>query len=143
MGSMTNYRAGEINGTGFKYEEFENLLASFYLSLLPLRDSSSSEDKKSYRESMEILTRFSKRWGVRAPDEALQDPRRGVWPFTMNVSIMLDMTSSFWRDFGIGANPETEDYKDLEEFRRKLSQVLNRHNIREGESKSLAEVVSS
>ena len=41
----------------------------------------------------------------------------------------LDMMGSFWRDFGVGADPKTEDGKERYELGRLILGVYDRHGI--------------
>ena len=112
---MLEYNTGCMPRTDFKYEEFEGLLGNFHLSLLPLRDSAKPEDQRDYQNAMKVLNWFAQRYGVQSPEEAVRNPRaRESWG---NASVMtnrstLDMMNSFWRDFGVGAEPGTEDQKE-------------------------------
>ena len=91
--------------TDFKYEEFEGLLGSFYISLLPLKLTKDKKDTELFNEAYEILTGFSDRHNVQRPEQAFRKPR------TLEVSVaanmirtcrgLTDLTNSFWRDFAL------------------------------------------
>jgi hypothetical protein len=129
---MSEYNTGCMPRTDFRYEEFEGLLGSFHLSLLPLKDSEKPEDQRDYQKAMEVLNGFAQRYGVQSPEEAVNNPRaRESWG---NASVMtnwstLDMMGSFWRDFGVGAEPGTEDQKERYELGRTILRVFDRYGI--------------
>jgi len=129
---MSEYNTGCMPRTNFGYEEFEGLLGSFYLSLLPLKDSAKPEDQRAYQKAMEVLTGFAQRYGVQSPKEAVKNPRaRKSWG---NASVMtnrstLNMMGSFGKDFGVGAEPGTKDQKELYKLRRTILRVFDRYGI--------------
>ena len=129
---MAKYNVDCMPNTDFKYEEFEGLLGSFYLSLAPLRVSSKPKDQRDYQKAMKILNGFAQRYGVQSPEDAVKNPRaRESWG---NASVMsnwstLDMMSSFWRDFGVGADTKTEDSHEIDELGRLILGVYDRHGI--------------
>lgn len=124
-------KSGCMPSTDFRYEEFEGLLASFFLTLLCLKDRS-GEDGEAFQQAVEILNGFAERHNVRLPEEAAKEPRatQEAWGQPSAFSscfTLLDMMSSFWRDFGVGADPKTHD--GMERFRlgRLLLILLDRH----------------
>ncbi|MEK6899953.1 MAG: hypothetical protein AABX05_02400 [Nanoarchaeota archaeon] len=129
---MPKYNTGCMPNTDFRYEEFEGLLGSFHLSLFPLRDSAKPEDQRDYQKVMEILNGFAQRYGVQSPEEAAKNPRaRKYWG---NAHVMknwstLDMMASFWKDFGVGAEPGTEDHREQYELRITILLVFDRYGI--------------
>ncbi len=68
-------KSGTMPRTDFTYEEFENLLASFYLTLLPLRDRNNTEDKADFETAVAILNGFAERHDLHKPEGAAKDPR--------------------------------------------------------------------
>lgn len=126
-------KSGCMPSTDFHYEEFEGLLASFYLTLLCLKDRP-GEDSEAFQQALEILNGFAERHFVRLPEEAAKEPRatQEVWgqpsAFT-SCFTLLDMMGSFWRDFSVGANPKTQD--GMERFRlgRCILVLLDRHRV--------------
>ena len=129
---MPGYNTGCMPRTDFRYEEFEGLLGSFYLSLLPLRNSPNTEDHRDYHKAMGVLTGFAQRYRIQSPEDAVQNPRaRESWG---NAHVMtnwstLDRISSFWRDFQVGEEPRTEDHKELYELARTILRVIDRYGI--------------
>ncbi|MDD5463564.1 MAG: hypothetical protein PHP62_00250 [Candidatus Moranbacteria bacterium] len=126
-------KSGCMPNTDFRYEEFEGLLASYYLTLLCLKDMD-GDDGKTFIEALEILNGFAERNNVRFPEEAAKEPRptQEVWgqPRAFDTCFtLLDMMGSFWRDFGIGADPKTLD--GIERFRlgRCVLNLLHRHDV--------------
>ena len=129
---MPEYKTGCMPNTDFRYEEFEGLLGSFQMSLLPLRGSRRPEDQRDYQRAMEILNGFAQRYEVQSPEDAARNPRaREAWG---NASVlsnwsMLDMMGSFWQDFGVGAEPRTQDQQERYALGRLILGVYARHGI--------------
>lgn len=126
-------KSGCMPNTDFRYEEFEGMLASYYLTLLCLKDIN-GDDSKTFSEALEVLNGFAERHSVRFPEEASKEPRptQEDWgqPHAFNSCFtLLDMMGSFWRDFGIGADPKTQD--GVERFRlgRCILNLLHRHDV--------------
>lgn len=117
--------------TDFTYEEFEGLLASFYLSLLPMRSSARKRDAKEFKSVVSVLNGFAKRYGVQKPKDAIAHPRptEHKWGRAqkLEANMMLDALSSFWRDFGIGADPKSFDGQERYRLGRLLLGILHRH----------------
>ena len=100
---MPEFRTGCMPNTDFRYEEFEGLLASYALTLKPLKTTEKPEDLKDYNRAMEILNEFAQRYGIQPPEQAIKNPRTDKeWakPDVFSNFSMLDMMGSFWRDFG-------------------------------------------
>ncbi len=129
---MIEYKTGLMPHTDFSYEEFEGLLGSFHLSLLPLKESKKPEDQRDYQKAMQVLNSFAQRYGVQSPEDAVKNPRaRESWG---NASVLsnwslLDMMGSFWRDFGVGAEPKTLDQQERFELERTVLRVYDRYGI--------------
>lgn len=129
---MKSYNSGCMPTTDFRYEEFEGLLGSFHLSLLPLRDSARPEDQRDYQKAMEVLNGFSQRYGVQSPEDTVKNPRgRGslAEASVMNNQRMLGRKWTLWRDFNIGADPATEDYEEIMKLNRIILSIFGRYNI--------------
>lgn len=120
--------------TDFTYEEFEGLLASYYLSLMPLRDSGDPIDKEDFEAAVTILDGFAERYDVQKPAEAVAHPRKTTEPWGQpkvfeTCFTLLDMMSSFWRDFGVGADPKELDGQERHQLGRLLLSILHRRKI--------------
>ena len=128
---MPEYRLGEMPRTDFRYEEFEGLLGSFQLSLRPLQRRR-LEDRAAYDRVMEILGGFAERYGVQSQWLATINQRaQASWGNASVISTWstLDMMGSFWRDFGVGADPQTRDGQERYELGRLILGVYDRHGI--------------
>ena len=126
--------SGQMPDTDFTYEEFEGLLASFYLTLLPLKDSQNKDDEADFEIAERILNGFADRLKIQKPEKAILSPRetKAVWgqPSTFKSSfVLVDMLGSFWRDFGVGATPNTKDCKERLKFARLILQILHKRQI--------------
>lgn len=124
-------KSGHMPNTDFYYEEFEGMLASYYMTLLCLKDRE-GEDGQVFQTALEVLNGFAERHFVRFPADAAKQsrPTKESWgqPKAFDSCFTLyDMMGSFWRDFGVGADPKTED--GIERFRlgRCLIMLLHRH----------------
>jgi hypothetical protein len=130
---INKYFSGRMPNTGFKYEEFEALLASYYLSLRPLKYTGSGDDLEDFREANEILNYFAKKYNLQRPKVAAENPRtKEEWaiPKPMSISLMLADLWQFIVSYGVGL-------KDEENFERNrlgrvILNVLDRYNVAEG-----------
>lgn len=132
MTESPSYRTGCMPNTDFKYEEFEGLLGSFYLSLLPLKDSSRPEDREDYQSAIQVLNYFAKQYEVQSPEEVVKNPRtKNDWAIAhvMPSSSTLDMVGSFIRDFGVGGEARTPDRKNVCLLGRTVLSVLGRYGV--------------
>lgn len=66
---------GSMPNTDFTYEEFEGLLASYYLSLLPLHNSGDARDKQEFEAVLGILNGFAERHDVQKPEDTVAHTR--------------------------------------------------------------------
>jgi hypothetical protein len=114
---------GCMPNTDFNYEEFEGLLASYYLSYVHLKESSKPVDQENFKKLEDILNRLAERHSVQLPAEAISNVRATeTWakPKKLSYFSVKDMLNSFYRDFGIvGRNADdTADVKALAELVR-------------------------
>ncbi|MBW2976771.1 hypothetical protein KY347_04975 [Candidatus Woesearchaeota archaeon] len=72
---MSGCSSGNMPHADYTYEEFEELLGRYYLSLLPLKNSVRPEDRRDYQTAMCILNELAFRHGVQFPEEAVKNPR--------------------------------------------------------------------
>ena len=105
ISNQNKFNSGCMPRTDFKYEELEGLLSSFYLTLKPLAETGSVDDKKDFARAVEILNGMAREQGIQTAEEAVNNPRaKEGWGrpgvFLSNFST-LDMFRSFWVDFGI------------------------------------------
>ena len=127
-------KKGKMPNTDFTYEEFEDLLASYFLSLLPLCGSSNICDRRDFKAALRILNGFAKRHDVLRPTVAAQCLRRAKNRWGMSKKFdscftLLDMMNSFWRDFGVGGNPKEIDERERCKLGRLLIGIMHRHGI--------------
>lgn len=127
------YNIGQMPNTEFRYEEFEGLLGSFHLSLLPLRNSKKAKDRDDYATAMNVLNGFAKRYKVQKPEDVVIAPRTEyIWakprPFNSNETI-LEMTDSFWKDFGVGMDIDSEDGLARYALGRTILRVFDRYSV--------------
>ncbi|OGN04764.1 MAG: hypothetical protein A2831_01840 [Candidatus Yanofskybacteria bacterium RIFCSPHIGHO2_01_FULL_44_17] len=125
---------GSMPNTDFTYEGFEGLLASFYLSLLPLHDSGDVLDKQDFETALGILNGFAKRHKVQKPQNAVAHtrPTSEEWGQPKKFDscfTLLDMMGSFWRDFGVGTDPKKLDGQERNKLGRLLIGLLDRHGV--------------
>lgn len=129
---MKEYNTGCMPRTDYRYEEFEGLLGSFHLSLLPLKDSTKPEDQRDYQKAMEVLNGFSQKYGVQSPEEAVKNPRAeedwGNASVKTNGATIILM-GSFWRDFGLGGKPGDKDQEEQCKLGRTILSVFERYGI--------------
>ncbi len=126
--------------TDFQYEEFEGLLGSFHLSLLPLKNSANPEDQRDYQRAMGVLDGFAQRYSVQSPEAAVKNPRaKESWgkAHAMSIFSTVDMLNSFWHDFGVATDTKTEDGQKRYELARLILGVYDRHKIAEVEHKEI------
>lgn len=131
MTKKRNVKSGCMPNTQVTYEDFENLLASFRLTLLPLK-MGSRRDRKEFRKIEAILEGFAERHSVRDPELASESPRKSPNPPGRPVTFvssryMIGEISAFWFDCQIAKDPESEDGRKLEELRSCLYRILHRH----------------
>lgn len=96
--------SGCMPNTDFKYEEFEGLLASYYLSYLYLKESSKPKDQENFKKLLEILNRIAERHLLQLPEDAVKNIRTHhdrARPEKMSYFSVKDMLNSFYRDFGV------------------------------------------
>jgi hypothetical protein len=127
-------KSGAMPNTDFLYEEFENLLASFYLTLLPIKTSRRDEDKKDFELVLDILNGFAERHDLRKPEAAASSPRETQCGWGQPVVFascrsLRDMTGSFTHSFGIGIKGDTEDGVGRCTLARIILGVLDRNNV--------------
>lgn len=126
--------SGTMPRTDYRYEEFEGYLGSFYITLLPLKDSMNDQDRVDFETAVQILNRFAERHGVQSPVDAVQHPRptREDWgqprPF-VSCWTTLDAMASFWRAFSVGENPKTTDGQERKRLGQLLLGILYRHHV--------------
>lgn len=113
--------SGCMPNTDFQYEEFEALLACYYLSYLYLKESSKTKDQENFKKLLEILNRIAKRHSVQLPEEAVKNvrtPHSWAKPKKMSRFSVKDMLNSFYRDFGVVPHnaDDTADVKLLAEL---------------------------
>src|SRR3989344_5455679 len=124
---------GEMPNTDFRYEEFEGLLGSYYSTMLPLKDG--SEQARADLEAITgILGGLAQRHNVQKPEQAVTKPRPTLheWgqPEAFNTCFsIIDQMGSFWRDFGVGSEPQTVDMEERLKLGRLLLGVLHRHGV--------------
>ena len=110
--------SGCMPNTDFRYEEFEGLLASYYLTLLPYKEAKISPERDYVHKCLAILDGFAERYDVQKPEDCVRNIRstedwakpkvfRSCWS-------MLDQMGSFWRDFGVGLNNDIDGQERLE-----------------------------
>ncbi|MCR4323225.1 MAG: hypothetical protein NUV61_04025 [Candidatus Azambacteria bacterium] len=119
--------------TDFRYEEFEGLLASYYLTFLPLRKGG-VQDAKDFIKLVRILNGFATRYCVQKPIDAIAHPRKTeIWAVPQNIGScfsIIDLLSSFWRDFdGDCGNPHTKNGKEQRKLGRLVISILHRHHV--------------
>jgi hypothetical protein len=128
------YRTGHMPHTDLGYEEFEGLLGSYYLSVLPLKNSKNPEDKKDYETILQILNGFSERYNIQSPEDAVKNPRsKEDWgnPEVFPSFSMMDSFHSFTADFGVGNEPYTIDREDKIKLGRTILGIFERYRIAE------------
>mgnify|MGYP001596823356 CR=1 FL=1 len=113
--------SGCMPNTDFQYEEFEGLLACYYLSYLHLKESSKTKDQENFKKLSEILNRIAERHSVQLPEEAVKNIRTPYdWakPKKLSYFSVKDMLNSFYRDFGVVPRnaDDTADVKLLAEL---------------------------
>lgn len=130
---MKELNCGQMPNTDFKYEEFEGLLASYYITFLPLKGRT-GKNGKNFKTLEAILNGFAKRHLVQKPADAAAHPRktRHAWGQPANLGTCfsaIDMLSSFWKDFGIGDDSRTVDGKEQRKLGRLIIGILHRHRV--------------
>jgi hypothetical protein len=120
--------------TDFRYEEFEGLLGSYYLTLLPLRNSQDLEDQKDFETALSILNGFAERHDIQKPEDAVAHPREteqewGKPKAFASCFSTIDMLSSFWRDFGVVDSSNTVENEEYRKFGCLLLRVFDRRKI--------------
>lgn len=106
--------SGHMPDTDFRYEEFEGLLGSYYLSLLPLQEGD-EKDKGHFQQAVDALNGLARSQRVQLPAIALANPRptEAEWGHAKAFSsptMLLDSFRSFYSDFGVGTKPRTRDF---------------------------------
>jgi len=123
----TGMPQGMMPQGGDTYESFERLLARFFLSLRPLRFE--EEDEDDIKEALNILDGFAARHQVRPPEEAAREPHlEGTVAFD-SCTQLFDALESFWRTFGIGIDPMSEDNAEWRRLKQIITRILCRHRI--------------
>lgn len=122
---------GVMPDTDFRYEEFEGLLGSYYLSLLPLKEGG-EPDQADFEAVVGILNGFAERHGVQLPEKAAVQPRPTIEPWGQpevfgSCFTVVDMMGSFWRDFGVGMKNDSVDGQERLKLGRLVLGVLERH----------------
>ena len=74
MTEAPRFNTGTMPDTDFHYEAFEGLLASFYLSLSPLREGN-EQDIADFQTATEALNKLAEGQGVQQPEAAVVQPR--------------------------------------------------------------------
>lgn len=120
---IRSFNSGHMPLTDFCYEEFEGLLASFFLTAIPLRDCGSASYLARFNEIHNILNGFAERYNVQKPEDAIVNPRKteeewGQAKAFCSTCQALDMTRSFWCDFGVGTNSASADAAALRRLQR-------------------------
>lgn len=133
MTEAPNFRTGEMPNTDFKYEEFEGFLASYYLSLLPLKDGD-EQDKADFQSVVNALTALAQSQGVQTPEIASTQPRPTTEPWGQpeaypTPSMLLDSFRAFYSDFGVGMEPQTPDGEQRIKLGQVILGVLDRHGV--------------
>ncbi|MFA7243867.1 MAG: hypothetical protein WC080_01070 [Patescibacteria group bacterium] len=131
MGEEAQLNVGTMPHTDFRYEEFEGLLASIYLSLLPLKESSRAEDVADWEKIVGILDDFAARHKVQKPEAAAEHPRPTLeeWgqPSTECCFTLCELvTRSFMVDFGVCKG---EDAVALCDLAVTMGVALERHGV--------------
>lgn len=129
---MNKINSGVMPNTDFRYEEFEGLLASLYLTLKPL-ENSGEVDKKDWQAVVEILNGFAERQTVQLPEKTAAEPRPtdktwGQPQIFKTCFSVWDMMGSFTRDFGIGFE-EGIDFHEIRHLCQIILAVFKRHDV--------------
>lgn len=124
---------GRMPNTDFMYEEFEGLLASFYLTLKPLLISRSTLDQGEARMAIAVLDGFADRHGVRRTEAAAGQPSTTLYAWGQprvfsDCRMLIDMLGSFWRDFGVGSTAGIDGDERIK-LGRILLALLARKNV--------------
>ena len=69
---------GQMPTTDFRYEELVGLLASYHLTLQPLKESLSSEDNDAYDKLMKVLDDLAARHGQADVAQRMQPAGAGA-----------------------------------------------------------------
>lgn len=128
---MRELKSGQMPRTDFRYEEFEGLLASYYLTFLPLKGKR-GRSTRDFEKLAKILNSFARRYCVQKPADAIAHPRETeAWarPNKLICFSIIDMLSSFWKDFGIGDDSRTVDGKEQRKLGRLVIGILHRHRV--------------
>lgn len=138
-GEMLN--TGEMPNTDFRFEEFEGLLASYALTLAPLK-ASTCDDAADYDTAIAILDGFADRYKLQKPKIAIDHPRRTreKWGQPKDfgpVFMLLDMMRSFYVDFSIGMEAGTTDCAERLKLGRLILKILVRYSAIEANCESI------
>ena len=126
---------GVMPNTDFTYEEFESMLASYYLTFKPLSESIKEDDARDWRSLTSIIDGFCERYKVQRPEEVLENPRtENDWSQAREFGSCwstLDCMQSFWRDFGLGTGniKGTPDASALSQMGQLVPRILERYKI--------------
>ncbi len=131
-GNLMNGQDGNTNANHCTFEMFEAYLASYYLTLLPLRVSKDGEDRNSFNEAVKLLDGFAERYDVQKPAVAIgsprvEKPRDMPNAFTSNYQLMSELWE-FRATYWVGYHPGV----DLDEFMKLwmiVAQSLDRHKV--------------
>ena len=118
---IKHLNTGCMPNTDFQYEEFEGLIASYYLSYQHLKGSSKPKDQENFKKLTDILNRIAERHSVQIPEEAVNNVRATEdWgkPKKLSYFSVKDMLNSFYRDFGVVPRnaEDTTDVRALAEL---------------------------
>lgn len=113
-GVKLRYNTGCMPNTDFRYEEFEGLLGSFYLTLRPFSESKVAGNKDDFVIALKSLNELAERYGIQKPEDAVKSPRstQHEWGKSHafgSMSMTLDAFRSFYSDFGVGTVANSPD----------------------------------
>lgn len=110
------FSTGYMPHTDFRYEEFEGLLGSYYLTYRHLEVSGNSEKVAAFEKLEAILKSFAVRYTIQTPLDAAKNPRaKNDWgkpKIFRSYFSAKDCLGSFYRDFGVHQNSK-EDAADV------------------------------
>ena len=108
---MDQFNTGCMPNTDFRYEEFEGLLASAYLTA----EAKYGVDSQRFAKAQALIGNLVEHYKLQSPKEAIANPRsREDWAQPKKLTPSFRISYSAYRDFGI--RTDTEEFKTIGEL---------------------------
>lgn len=110
---MEKFNIGCMPNTDFRYEEFEGLLASAYLTV----KAKYGVNAQRFKEAQVLIGKLTEYYKLQTPEDAIKNPRSPEdWAQPKELSLLFKISYSALRDFGI--RPDTEEFKTIGELEK-------------------------